>query len=150
MMKKYIKAMAFSRSNVLDKAKSLANTLNSHVIKCVVYRNVSPEYIDHWVEEIGIYIYSVNKLKSKTALKANDYRNSLFADIGEDRDDAEANLMLFKLHNNEYPDFDITDELITDLYTHYTQLVDAAVPVLASNKVLSIHEWIQVVHSILT
>ena len=146
-MKRYIYAMAFPRSVVLDKAKSLAVTLNNHIIKCVVYRNVLPVYLDHWVEEVGIYLFTVNKIKSKVNLKPKDYLNSLFADCGNEKDDAEANLRLFKLKNlesKEYPDFEITDKLSESLFKRYTNLITAAMPILTSSKVLTINEWVQI------
>ena len=101
-MKKYIYAMAFSRSEMLNKLQSLTSTLNNHVIKCTIYRESLPEYLPHWIEEIGIYLHSANKLKSKTKLKNKDYMNSLFSSFGTDKDDAEANLMFFKIHNKDY------------------------------------------------
>lgn len=148
-MKKYIRAMSFTRSQALSKISSLSNTLNEHVIKCVIYQTILPDYIDHWTEEIGIYLYNVNKIKSKTKLKRADYIDSIFASFGTDMEDAEANLRLFKIHNKEYPEFELSNKLIETLFEVYSKLIDKSILILTSGKKLSIDEWIHVVEPIL-
>lgn len=148
-MKKYIRAMSFTRSQALSKISSLSNTLNEHVIKCVIYQTILPDYIDHWTEGIGIYLYNVNKIKSKTKLKRADYIDSIFASFGTDMEDAEANLRLFKIHNKEYPEFELSNKLIETLFEVYSKLIDKSILILTSGKKLSIDEWIHVVEPIL-
>ena len=148
-MKRYIRAMSFTRSQALSKISALSSTLDEHVIKCIVYVPILPDQLDHWTEEIGIYLYNTNKIKSKTKLKDLDYINSIFASFGSDKDDAEANLRLFKIHNNKYPDFEIDSDLITSLFNAYTQLVNTCIPLFISGTVKSISEWIQIVRTIL-
>lgn len=148
-MKKYIRAMSFTRSQALSKISSLSNTLNEHVMKCVIYQTILPNYMDHWTEEIGIYLYNVNKIKSKTKLKRADYIDSIFASFGTDMEDAEANLRLFKIHNKEYPEFELTDDLIKRLFVTYDSMIELSVPIFVSNETKSISDWIRAVRSIL-
>lgn len=148
-MKKYVRAMSFTRSQALSKISSLSDTLNEHVIKCVIYQTILPDYIDHWTEEIGIYLYNVNKIKSKTKLKRADYIDSIFASFGTDMEDAEANLRLFKIHNKEYPEFELSNKLIETLFEVYSKLIDKSISIFTSGKRLSITEWIHVVEPIL-
>ena len=83
-MKKYIKAMAIPRSQALAKLEALSEELSNHIIKCILYNDVLPGYMNHWVEEIAGYLHTANKTHTKSSLKAKDYQNSIFVEFGED------------------------------------------------------------------
>lgn len=141
-----ILGMAMPRHTVLQKLSNVSPQLNEHIIKCVVYHDVSPSTIPHWVTEIAAWLRYADRLKSKSQLKAVDYQNTLFGSFGDEKDDADINLTEFQLFNNEkrddrYPDFEVTSDLITQLFQTYQNLMNACTPLLLSKDVHDLQEW---------
>ena len=160
-MKRCIKAdsifaMSQHRKQVLQDFQDLGGIINTHIIKCVVYKDVMPEAQNHWVNEIATWIADANSIKCKSRLKEKDYRNFLFGSFGDDIEDARRNINRFRLRNGRllnsepYPDFQITDELVDALFDAYIGIVNACVPILISGQVKTTHEWKQLIDPILS
>ena len=116
----FLNEMAFSRDDALKKMKSLSEPIFEHIMKCVVYEDTTGN-LDHWKEEIATYLDIINDLDLKTKtgrLKQKDYLEQVFYREAENETDVKANLKLFNLNKN-YPDFKITPELISKVFTAY-------------------------------
>ena len=79
--------------------------------------------------------------------RLNDYLDYLFGTFGDDRNDAEVDLQAYQksdLRTDSYPDFEITGELVDELFETYQKLTDVAVPILASGVRYPVIEWIHI------
>lgn len=148
-MKKYIMAMSIPRSQALAKLEALSEELSNHIIKCVLYNDILPNYMNHWVEEVAGFLHAANRIHSKTALKPRDYVQSIFSEFGEDADDAYVNMKVFLTKYRSYPDVKVTEEMGIQLADAYKTIVKLALPILSSNKLFSINEWIGIVEPVL-
>ena len=64
MMKRLILGMARKKQKALGKLDSLADTVDVHIIKCVVFKD-STHNLDHWCKELGTFMYTANNIKLK-------------------------------------------------------------------------------------
>lgn len=147
-MKRYIYAMAIPRKNALEKLSSYSDVLERHVIECVVYKN-SLGCMNHWIGEIASWLNSANRVNCKVALKEEDYLESLFGAFGDERSDAELDVEVYQrsdLRKNSYPDFDITDKLIDEVFNTFDKLIYHSIPLLTSNSVFSIPQWVELLN----
>lgn len=137
--------MSRPRRFVLDKLYSYTDELNKHVIECVVYSEEKNLTLDHWIKVIANWLCIANGLKCKNKLKIKDYQDTLFASFGNNYADAENNLQDYRLRNKtltqSYPDFEITNDLVSDLYTAYQFLEEICIPIFRSDKQLTVSEW---------
>ncbi len=148
-MKRYIQGMALPRSKALAKLEAISDELSNHIIKCVLYDDILPTYMNHWVEEIAGFLYIANRTHAKSNFKSKDYMNSIFSAFGEDADDAYVNIGVFLAQHNTYPDVVIDDRLADKLANTYVRITKVSMPILLSSKLCSINEWIHVVEPIL-
>lgn len=151
-MKRYITAMARTRKQCLERFENVSKELHIHVMKCIIYKNVTPDALDHWCQEIGAWLHYVNNMQCKVALKEEDYVSTVFIEFDEEVSDAELDLALYRAQNKRllqkhsddaYPDFDVTTELASDLAEFCNKIIDFALPILLSNNVLTSSEWAQ-------
>ena len=148
---KSVYGMSFSRSEALARMDSFSERINEHVIECVVYKEARKDTINHWITEIAGWLYRINKMETKSKLKESDYINHLFSEFGSDRSDAEVNLSVYQVNNDrmpdysKYPEFEITDELIENLYLTYSRLIQNSIDILTSNYIASLDSWKDVV-----
>ena len=149
-MKRYIVAMSFSRAQCIDRFEHVAKELNTHVMECIIYKDVMPEVLNHWCQEIGTWLEYANSTKCKSKLKEEDYLEHLFGEFGDEVQDAKLNLALYhadnkkllKKHSDDaYPDFEVTYELAEKLAKFYENIVNTSLPILVSGQVLSANEW---------
>lgn len=115
---KRILAMSFLRKKVLIRLSSYSEEINQHIIEYVVYKDILPNSLNHWISEISNWMSIASNQKCDSKLKGSDYRNSLFSDFGEDIDDAMANILHYwgwNHKNKQYPDFEPTEELSINL-----------------------------------
>lgn len=148
-MKRYIYAMAIPRKNALDKLSSYSDVLERHVIECVVYKN-SLGCMDHWIGEIASWLNTANRINCKVALKESDYIESLFGAFGDEKSDAVLDLEVYQrsdLRRNSYPEFEITDELINDLFDTFNKLIEICVPLLVSKQIYPVNYWADVLET---
>lgn len=145
-MKRYIRAMAVPRKEATSKLNSYADVIQRHVIECVVYKD-SLGYLHYWIGELAIWMNTANKVVCKSPLKESDYVDYLFGTFGDDRNDAEVDLQAYQksdLRTDCYPDFEVTDELIDELFATTQKLIEVAVPILASGVRYPVIEWIHI------
>lgn len=146
----YISGMSFGRKIIIPKLENYAKVINAHVIECVVYSEIRYLTIRHWVKELAAWMNAANKLKCDSKLKERDYLKSLFAEFGNNVLDAEVNLDQYKLHNSElpedkqYPDFEITDNLVNNLFKAYQGVIKVSLPILMSKDILKADEWVEI------
>lgn len=137
-------SMSTPRKKVIDRLYSLSDEVNNHIIECVVYKGTKTARIVHWADEIAAWLNFANRQNSNIPLKRQDYINSIFAGFGEDREDAELNLIYYQKMNRrsqEYPDFEITEEMIDELSRVYRRFLGVALPMLTSKKQYLKSEW---------
>lgn len=147
---KSIFRMSNSRRVVLDKFVSLSRSISEHTIKCIVYRNAYG-CLDHWIHEIASWIHAANVIKCKSKLKVSDYTDALFGYFGDSREDARNELEWFQLSSDyrNYSDFEVSEDLIEDVYTTFQKLINTCVSILISKDVLSTSEWFYILKPIL-
>ena len=151
-MKKLIYAMAFSCKQTLDRLEDYSKVLNSHIIECVVYIDILPLTLHHWAAEISNWLCAADQIPCKVKLKTHDYVNTLFSEFGTTEKDASTNLFAYRAKNldkGKYPDFDITPELIHDVYVMYNKIKDVSLPILTSKEQYTTSEWLSLIEPIL-
>lgn len=157
-MKRYIVAMSFSRDQCIDRFDHVSKELNTHIMECIIYKDIMPEVLNHWCQEIGAWMEYANGTKCKSKLKEEDYLEHLFGEFGDEVHDAKFNLALYQIDNRKqlkkhsddaYPDFEVTDELAKDLARFYESIVDVALPILVSGQKLSANEWAKKVRELI-
>ena len=158
-MKRYIKnksifGMSFPRKKALKLISDLADNIDEHIMECVVYQDMLSTTSHHWISELAVWMCKVNRIHCSSKLKERDYIDSLFSAFGTTKEDAELNLSAYysRIHRNgyykDYPDFEITDELIDSLFEVYTQIKSICLPILVSGEEKTIHEWIAILEPI--
>lgn len=142
------------RNQALAKMSSISENINEHTIECVIYKKLKYLTVDHWVNELAVWMYRANKIKCNRKLKENDYIQTVFGAFGSDMIDADVNLDEYKRNNlkkslqNQYPDFEITEYLIADLYDKYQKVIEASLPLLIDKEIFRIDIWKVVLLSI--
>lgn len=142
-----IYAMSHPKKIVLSRLCDLTEQINKHVIKCVVYQYATTTDPEHWVHEIAAWINKANCYKCKSKLTEQDYEDTLFGAFGDELYDAKINLLEFRDKNvkyrsiGQYPDFEITDELVAKLFETYQQILAISIPQLISGEVISTKAW---------
>lgn len=144
--------MSIERKDAIKNLRSLSSEFANHIIEYVVYRDTLSDTLDHWAKEIGHWLFVANTLTCKSKLKQKDYDEGLFYYIGNTRADAESAVGLYWAWNRkhrEYPDFEITDEINEKVFQVFSEIKMTALPILTSNKKLSISQWRDIVRKIL-
>lgn len=147
--------MAKHRYEAIDALKEVKDIINEHIIKCVVYHDERPCTLKHWIGEVAACLKQVDAITCRSALKQRDYMRYLFGPFGDAKDDAEWNLSCYKFKNErrpdheQYPDFEITDELVGELYETYQAIISASLPWLIAKTKHSMTEWTALISPIL-
>ena len=141
---------AWPKASALKQLSANSENLNSHIIKCVVYKYILPEAMHHWTQEIANYLYDADAIVCKSKLKSQDYIDTVFGMFGDSQGDAYLNLKQFKARyvssSHEYPEFDINSDAIDDLFDAYRSVISKALPMLMSKQQHSKSE----LHAIIT
>ena len=133
--------MASERSYVIDKLQKLSSTLESHVLKLGIYDD-NLNCKDHWIDEVANFLSIANDFTVKPKNKKLDkreYEKYLIGGLGDTRKDAFINIRMFKLSNNkdkEYPDFEITDEMIDRTFNISKLIADFVLGTVSSKNTL--------------
>ena len=160
MMKKYIKseyilAMAVPRKVALKRLSSDAEALKDHVLKCILYKDVRPDDVHHWIhDEICSWLERASTIKSDSKLKAKDYYNTVFSEFGNDIADARWCLQEFKKEYciksaNPYPEFEITSQLVYETFAIFQTFVSTCMPYMCKKSSMDQEEWYNIVNKIL-
>ena len=123
-MKIYIQGMTLKKEKLLKRMDSYSTEIAFHLAKCVMYGDsLGNGKYDHWISEISNWISSVNECICKhnnKKLKAHQYQNSLFADLGDSLTEAKMNLqdvqISCKKSVNRYPYRELDKEMIDTMY----------------------------------
>ena len=135
----YIKAMSWNRNRALSKLSSMSDTFVKHILKCVIYSDNMRDY-NHWIQEISNYLEVANDIELKPRNKKpskSDYEDTLFDALGNTRKDARNNLKLFLWEieeTHQYPEFEITEKLINNVFETCKNIVDTFVPILITKN----------------
>ena len=146
----YLNEMAYSRSWVIDRLKSLSTPVINHIMKCVVYKNTTNN-LNHWINEIADYFDEVNSTIVKTKngkLKEKDYLENLFYYQGVDERDMRVQLMELRRDRN-YPDFEITIELIRRLTVSFNSIAEEFSRIFTSKNSLTKNDFIKILNKTL-
>lgn len=142
--------LAYPRKRALEKLEYLSGALIEYIIKCVVYKNTTNN-LDHWTNEIADYFYEVNNIRVKSntgRLKEKDYLNHLFYYQGEDYQDMKVQLISFS-RNKDYPDFEITKNLIKELTDKFNSIARVVSKILSQSNVMYKNDFINLVKKLL-
>ena len=151
---KSIFGQAQPRKVALDTLYEDAKELAFHVIKCVLYLDQFPENYYHWVhDEISLWLACADSVTCKSKLKWSDYRDNLFGYFGETKADVNRVLLSFKkqhvLKTNQYPDFEIDEQLVDAIHSCMNTIIEASKPWLLSKQIHSINDWYSIMSKIL-
>lgn len=141
---KRILAMAFPRKKILSRLNNYSEEINQHIMECVIYKDILPDTLNHWISEISSWMSIASNQKCNSELKESDYIDSLFSDFGEDVDDAMANILHYwgwNHKNKQYPDFEPTEELATILANVYDEFESVSLPLLTKGEKISSSQW---------
>lgn len=150
-MKRLIKSstdifgMSVPRAKAIDILKAYSETLAYHLVKCVVYGDeLGQDNFKHWVEdEICEYLSIANDVLTKPKnrkLKEKDYLDTIFADIGTTKQDANIVIRRFRIENKRkqsYPDFIVSPELIDNVFKTFQNTIAYMLPILTSSNNLN-------------
>lgn len=144
-MKKYIFGMSLPHKSALKRLEADSEQFAVHVVKCIVYQEVRPLDVDHWIHELSTFLQDAVNVKCDSKLKPKDYRNTVLSYIGDDFEDAYTLLRYFQKHccNNSkdnYPEFVIDDNLVDMTYLACNKLLKFVPSILAS-KEARYYDW---------
>lgn len=159
-MKRYICAIAFSKAEALKRAGYYSQDIIEHMIKILLYSDIRPEDVDHWISEIATWLKSVDRLTVKPSnkpLKKQDIRDTTFAPMGDSLEDYKDSLEMFQRANKKgkfnyetkesYPEVKITAELADDLMNACYSLMDQAIPMISNKAEHSREDFARVVEN---
>lgn len=152
--KESVFGMAFPRKKALKVISDLSDSVDQHIIECVVYKDVLTNTSHHWISELAVWMCKVNRVKCSCKLKEVDYIDALFSSFGTTKEDAELSLSAYysTIHRanyyKTYPEFEITDELVDSLFCAYNSVKRICLPILVSGETKNIHEWIEILEPI--
>lgn len=152
-MKVIIYGMSFPRKTALKHLSKNAENIRDHLIKCVVYKDIRPEDLHHWIyDELCLWLTKASEIKSESRLKPKDIRTTVFGEFGDSIGDAKIILEDFKdkycTGTQPYPDFEITQNLIDTVYLATKKLQDVAIRRLVSDDSYSKDEWYELISPI--
>lgn len=107
--------MAMERSELINKIRSKRDLMEEHILKCMVYENITND-LKHWVSEVSSYIGKISnntvKPNNKKLTKAQ-YCTHLFGYAYDSLSNMYTLLddFQYKMNKRNYPDFKITKEL---------------------------------------
>lgn len=138
-IKRDLYEMAYGRSKIIDTCKRFRYIVEVHIVKAVVYGN-STKDLKHWVQqELSNYISIISSMKSKPKnrkLKISEYQKYLFDDSCDNIVDAKTDLRIIQIDllNDNYPDFDITDDIVERFWGTFTQVRNIVCNLLVEDK----------------
>lgn len=140
----------------LDKAKKNiggnGDVITPHIIKCIVY----PDSIDlsHWIKEIANLFKIINVIELKphnTKLKYENYADLVFGDFGSPvtRIDCWSALNSFRssyvVSKEKYKNFQITDNLVDQLYNFVFNLSKEAINIFVTKNNLTMDDFEEII-----
>ena len=135
--------MAYSKKFATKKLQSFSDTLNDHVLKVVIFKDVFPENEHKWIHEIKTNLNTALTTQTKSRINKDFFENSIFYSFGQTSNDSNLNLVGFKIDNEngkfkgEFPDFEITNELKGKLASVYNEIRDLFYSKLKSKSEIS-------------
>ena len=112
-------------------------TYINHLIKCVVFKNTTNN-LNHWVDEIATHFNEINGLILKGSNKKPSedmYYDHFFTAAGDVEDDYRIHLRYFKnTYGEDYPPFEITDNLLSELYLAVMDFANYFSPIMAQKN----------------
>lgn len=120
--------MAFRKKEAIEKIGVYADAYAEHLLKISIYQN-STNNLRHWIDELADKLSKVNdvKLKQGGKLYPQIYKDEFLLADGDCRRDFEIDLDHFKYNNSKtgkYPDFEITDDLISKTSDNFLDLAE--------------------------
>lgn len=147
--------MSMYRKNAISMLERNADTLATHILKCVIYSDTLDCY-NHWInDEIAEYISIANDITVKPKnkkLKSSDYERTIFSCFADSHQDALILLRTFRINNsetNQYPGFEITHDLIEDVYDAFQSIKHKILPLLCTSNNYGVHDFSIIIHNIL-
>lgn len=157
-MKRYICAMSFTKAEALRRASFYKEAILEHMIKLVIYPEMRPDDVNHWINEIAVWLRSVNSLTVKPSsrpLKPAQVLNSTFECMGDELNDYMEALRMFQYDNKRgkfnyeskepYPEIEPTYEDADRLKDSCLNLIKNSIPLICSRQVHSTSEFVEVV-----
>ena len=154
-MKKVIYGMSFPKKVAHKYLSRNATNIREHITQCVVYKETLSDQLDHWIkDELCLWLENASQIKCSSKLKEKDLFETIFSELGTTLGDARVNLNIFKEdHCQEdskkpYPDFEITQSLIENLFTACSEFKAVSEPILLSKNELTKDEWYELIRPI--
>lgn len=121
----FLTEMARPKKEVIKKISAFSDSIMEHIIKCVVYKNSTNNFL-HWVNEISNFLSIINDYETKSMsgkLRYNEYLNTVFYKQGNSELDMKQNLRVFSLNKN-YPSFKIDNKLVKQLWNIFRSIAE--------------------------
>ena len=152
ILKYSIFGMAQNQDIAKETLKRLSKTLNNHIIKCVVYKNILND-LPHWEKEIANFLSIANDIRLKPKNKKpkeSMFTDCLFQYLGDGSiNDARVNLSMFQIDfEDKYPAFEITEEMIVILSNCYQIFLSDMVDILAAKNDYTLSDILRAVEGI--
>lgn len=151
-----IYAMAYNRQVARQKMLANSSVLNEHIIKIIAYKDIRKQTIPYWISELANFLCLANSVKCKSKLKPKDYYDTIFAEFGDALADAKYNLFEYIMNNlkkpkeSQYPDFEVTEDLVKALFAAYKKIIDVCLPIFMSQQEPTASEWITILKPVFT
>ena len=143
--------MAMPLTLAKSKIISKSDPIIAHILKAIVYGN-SLNSLNHWCREIGVWLDLCGNITLKpknNKPNKNQYSNWIFSCWFSDKDNVRASLKFLAAECMDYPEFDITNELIDKVYDIGNQIQDNILDMLTQKSLYSAKTYSQVVKEIL-
>ena len=158
-----ILGQAMAVSPAKQRVAGLGKQIESHIIKCIVYKNSTGNY-NHWVHEISEWLCQINDIKLKIVIRnpkkfrEDQLEELIFGDFGDARSDARSALYEFKQTNQDkldsrskhaYPEFEIQESMITNLFSASDEMKHMFCNILSQNNLEDVQSFNTKCHQIL-
>lgn len=160
-MKRYVRAMSLPKSEALKRAGYYADDIIEHIIKILVYHDIRPHDIDHWIGEISSWLKFVDGLTTKPSnkhLKPDAIRDTTFGSMGDHLQDYLGSLQMFQSANKKgkfnyedkesYPYVEPDAQTASDLMEICMDLMESAIPMLCEKEDHSRQEYVEILTDI--
>ena len=154
-----ILGMAITRADAISRLRSFSETVELHLLNCILYGDSSGDY-NHWVnQELSSWMVAANRilLKGNKKLKKADYEDYLFGKLGDAEDDAFVALTAFQLHytgahskvNPPYPNFELDEQITSDVFEFFREVKSKMCEILSQPNDLNKADFQRLLHEMM-
>lgn len=152
-MKRYVFSMSKTRHKSLKELDALSTTLVEHICKYILYKDIRPDDREHWIDEIAEVLEYVSGTTVKTRkkkLKASEYREWLFGDLGDEAQDLRGCLWITMRScikkTPPYPKVNLEDINFKLEFVAVQKMIDECSNKLSETNIYHKNAWKDIIH----